>query len=378
LKEGLNLKNEGVRWLRERLDEIRSLRGYVSGEAMRRTAEKLGVKPPEIVKLNSNENFFMPKEKLAQLLMEVVEESDPRIYPQQEENEVKNALSKYLGVPPECVVIGSGSDPLIDLVTRLFLGRGDEALSIEPTFSLYQHLVSLWGAKYVGVPLKNDFSLDAKRILAAVSPKTKMLFVCSPNNPTANQFKMDEIQALVEEFPGVVAVDEAYVEFADYSIVRLVEKLENLIVFRTFSKAFGLAGLRLGYAVANQNLATTLSEKAQLPYVANSIALKMGLKLLANVEIVKENVGQLKRERGRLIRELNEISGVKAFNSQTNFVLFRTEKNSDEVFEALLKRGILIRNIGKILNIGGCLRTTVGLPEMNDKLLAALEQVCGE
>lgn len=372
------MKNKGERWLRERLNEIRSLKGYFSGETVRRTAQRLGVKPPEIVKLNANENFFMPKEKLANFLKEVVEESDPRIYPQEEETEVKHALGKYLGVPPESIVIGGGSDPLIDLVTRLFLEKGDEALSIEPTFSLYRHLVSLWGAKYVGVPLKNDFSLDAKGISAAVTSNTRMLFVCSPNNPTANQFKKEEIQALVEEFPGLVAVDEAYVEFADYSIVRLVEKFENLIVFRTFSKAFGLAGLRLGYAVSNQIIATTFAEKAQLPYVADSVALKMGLKLLTNIEIVKEAVGQLKKERKRLIDGLNNMNGIKAFDSRTNFVLFQTEKNSNEVFEALLRRGVLVRNIGKVLNFGGCLRATVGLPEMNNKLLAALEQVCGE
>ena len=372
------MKDKGENWLRERLSEIRSIKGYVSGETVRRTAQKLGIKPHEIVKLNSNENFLMPKEKLANFLKEAVEEIDPRIYPQEEEAELKNALGKYLDVPAECIFVGGGSDPLIDLVTRLFLNKGDEALSIEPTFSLYWHLVNLWGAKYVGIPLKNDFSLDVKRILAAVTPNTRMLFVCSPNNPTANQFKKEEIQALVEEFPGLVAVDEAYVEFADYSIVSLVEKFENLIVFRTFSKAFGLAGLRLGYAVSNQIIATTFTEKAQLPYVADSIALKMGLKLLANIEIVKETVGQLKNERKELIDRLNKVKGVKAFDSKTNFILFQTERNSNEVFEALLRRGVLVRNIGKVLNFGGCLRATVGPQEMDNKLLAALEQVCGE
>lgn len=330
------------------------------------------------MKLNSNENFFMPKEKLTALLKEVVEESDPRIYPQEEELEAKNALGGYLGVPPECVLLGSGSDPLIDLVARLFLERGDEALSIEPTFSLYEHIVTLWGAKYLGVPLKDDFSLDTENILANVTPKTKLLILCSPNNPTANQFKMEEVLSLVEGFHGLVATDEAYAEFADYSTVGLVEKFENLIVFRTFSKAFGLAGLRLGYAVSNSDLALTLSEKAQLPYAVNSIALKMGLKLLANIEIMKGAVIKLKKARGRLIEKLNKIDGVKAFGSQTNFVLFQTEKGSDEIFEALLKRGVLVRNVGRVLRLGECLRTTVGLPEMNKQLLAALERVCGE
>jgi len=189
---------------------------------------------------------------------------------------------------------------------------------------------------------------------------------------------MEEVLSLVEGFPGLVAIDEAYVEFADYSTVGLVEKFENLIVFRTFSKAFGLAGLRLGYAVSNSDLALTLSEKAQLPYVVNFIALKMGLKLLTNIEIMRGAVEKIKKERGRLIEKLNGIGGVKAFDSKTNFVLFQTEKGSDEIFEALLKRGVLVRNVGKVLRLGECLRTTVGLPEMNDKLLAALEQVCGE
>ena len=330
------------------------------------------------MKLNSNENFFMPKEKLTALLKEVVEESDPRIYPQEEELEAKNALGDYLGVSPECILLGSGSDPLIDLVARLFLEREDEALSVEPTFSLYEHIVTLWGAKYLGVPLKDDFSLNIEKILAKVTPKTKLFLLCSPNNPTANQFKMEEVLSLVKGFPGLVAIDEAYAEFTDYSTVGLVEKFENLIVFRTFSKAFGLAGLRLGYAVSNSDLALTLSAKALLPYVVNSIALKMGLKLLGNIEIMKEAVRKLKKERGRLIEKLNGIDGVKAFNSQTNFVLFQTEKGSDEIFEALLKMGVLIRNVGSVLRLGECLRTTVGLPEMNDELLAALERVCGE
>jgi len=362
----------------ERLEEVRSLRGYTSGETLRRAARRLGIKPSEIVKLNSNENFFVSKEKLTALLKEVIEKSDPRIYPQEEELEAKNALGKYLGVSPECILLGGGSDPLIDLVARLFLERGDEALSIEPTFSLYKHIVTLWRAKYLGIPLKDDFSLDIENILASVTPKTKLFLLCSPNNPTANQFKMEEVLSLVEGFPGLVAIDEAYVEFADYSTVGLVEKFENLIVFRTFSKAFGLAGLRLGYAVSNSDLALTLSEKAQLPYVVNSIALKMGLKLLMNIEIMKGAVKKIKKERGRLIEKLNGIDGVKAFDSQTNFVLFQTEKGSDEIFEALLKRGVLVRNVGSVLRLGECLRTTVGLPEMNNELLAALERVCGE
>lgn len=370
------MSGQGRKWLRERLNEVRSLAGYTSGETVRRTARRLGIKSSEIVKLNSNENFFVPKEKLTELLMEVVEETDLRRYPQEEEFLVKRALGKYLCMKSEYITVGNGSDQLIELMASLFLDRGDEAFSITPTFPMYQHIVSLLEAKYIGVPLKEDFSLNIKEILAAVTSRTRLLFLCSPNNPTANQFREDEIRAVVEGFPGLVVMDEAYAEFAEFSVVPLVDEFENLVVLRTFSKAFGLAGLRLGYAVSNQNLAETLSSKAQLPYPVNSIALKMGLKLLDNVEIMRAAANRMKKERERLIKRLNEISGVTAFNSQANFVLVQTDRGADEVFQALLNRGIIVRNVGKVLTLGGCLRVTVGLPQMNDKLLAALKQIC--
>lgn len=372
------MKSQGGEWFRKRLNEVRSLSEYALGETVESLARRLGVKPSEIVKLNANENFFIPKETLAALLTEVIEECDPRIYPQEEESELKRALGEYLGLSPEHIIIGTGGDQIIDLITRLFLGKDNEVLSIAPTFPMYQHSASLQGAKYIEVPLKDDFSLDIEQISSKITAKTRLFFLCSPNNPTANQFRMEEVRSLVEDFQGLVAVDEAYAEFANYSTARWVEELENLIVLRTFSKAFGLAGLRLGYAVSNPELATTLSRKVQLPYSVSSIVLRMGLKLLENMEVVNEAVERLKRERARLIKRLNEVDGVAAFDSQTNFVLFRTEKPSSEVFQSLLKRGILVRNVGKILRLYECLRTTVGLPEMNDKLLTALEQLGDE
>jgi len=372
------LNDEKGRWLKERLEEIRSLGGYRAGETLGRAAQKSKMKPSEILKLNSNENFFVSRETLTRLLREVVEEVDLRIYPQEEEGEIKEALGKYLGVPSKCVMVESGSDPLIAFISGLFLERGDEALSVAPTFGIYKHMADLGGARYLSVPLREDFSIDVKEILAKVTPRTRLFFLCSPNNPTANQFKIDEIRSLIEEFPGLVIIDEAYGEFADYTTVPLVEKFENLMVLRTFSKTFGLAGLRLGYAVANPDFATTLSEKAQLPYPVSSFALRMGLKLLANVEVVKDAVKRLKRERGKLIRELNAIRGVTAFDSQANFVLFQTEKGSDEIYRALLDRGVLVRNLGRVLHLERCLRTTVGLPEMNEKTLTVLKGVLGE
>jgi histidinol-phosphate aminotransferase len=371
------LKTQGKKWFKRKLERMRLLDSYKIEEAVESVAQRFGISPLEIIKLNSNENFFIPKDKLHAFMKEVTEEYDPRIYPQEEEYKLKEKLSDYLNIPIDRITIGNGSNQLLDWTVRLFLDKSDQALSVAPTFSLFKYRVSFLGAGYLEAPLKKDFALDAERILTMIKPKTRLLYLCSPNNPTANQFGIDEIQFLVEEFPGVVVIDEAYVEFAEYSMAPLLNKFENLIVVRTFSKAFGLAGLRLGYGVANSDIAATVSKKAQLPYPVNPIALRMGLKLLANIDIMKNAVKQLKAERGKLIKELNEINGVKAFDSQTNFVLLQTSKQSNEVYQGLLSRGIFIRNVGKILHLDNCFRATVGLPQMNAKLLKALEEVCG-
>jgi histidinol-phosphate aminotransferase len=371
------VKTQDEKWFKKKLDAMRLLDSYAIEETVERIAQRFGISPLEIVKLNQNENFFLPKDMLRGLMQQVTEEYDPRIYPQDEEFRIKEKLSDYLKTPIDCLIIGNGGDEIIERIARLFLEKDDETISVTPTFSFYRLSANLVGAKHVEVPLKGDFSLDKEQILAMITSKTRLLFLCSPNNPTANQFSIDEVEFLLEEFPGVVIVDEAYVEFAEYSLLPLIEKYENLIILRTFSKAFGLAGLRLGYGVASSDLATILSKKAQLPYPVSSFALKVALKLLANSGIVEKAIRQLKDERGALTKELRKVNGVKAFDSQANFVLFQTDKQSDEVYQELLMRGIFVRNIKNPL-LKNCLRTTVGLPEMNTKLLKTLQEVCGE
>jgi histidinol-phosphate aminotransferase len=371
------VKPPGEKWFRKKLDRMRLLDSYAIEESVESIAQRCRISPIEIVKLNQNENFFLPKDMLHGLMKQIIEEYDPRIYPQDEEFKLKEKLSDYLNVPTGCIIIGNGGDELIERIARLFLEKGDEALSVTPTFSFYKLITNLVGANHLEVPLKTDFALDKEKILATVTPKTKLLFLCSPNNPTANQFNIEEVKLLVEEFPGVVVVDEAYVEFAEYSLAQLANKYENLIVLRTFSKAFSLAGLRLGYGVAETDPATILSKKAQLPYPVSSFALKMAIKLLLNNKLTEKAIKQLKDERENLIEKLNEVEGVKAFNSQANFILFQTNMQSDKVYQNLLMRGVFVRNI-KSPHLKNCLRTTVGLPEMNTKLLKALQAACGE
>jgi histidinol-phosphate aminotransferase len=329
----------------------------------------------KIAKLNLNENFFIPRKKLHELIVEALEDLDPRLYPQDEEEKLREKIGEYIGLPAPNIVVGNGGDGVLERVVHLFLGKGEQAITISPTFSMYRFVVNLQKAKLIEVPLNKDFSLNVDRLLSNVTSKTKVLFLCSPNNPTANQFGIDEVRSLVEGFPGVVVVDEAYVEFADYSVTSLVKKYENLIVVRTFSKAFGLAGLRLGYGVADVGIAKALSERVSPPFAVNTVSLKIGAKILENIGIVEHAIQKIRVEREKMVKALNGIDGVEAFNSKTNFVLFKTEKPLDYVYNRLLQKGVLVRKIGTVLGFQNCFRATVGLPWMNAKLIDALKEV---
>ncbi|MBS7615153.1 histidinol-phosphate transaminase [Candidatus Bathyarchaeota archaeon] len=361
--------------IKQLFDEAQGLGVYEVGETISGLARKLGRRPEEIIKLNSNENFFVSLDFLRNVLKESVDEIDPRIYPRDECIELKQALAKYLSVVPEQIVIGTGSDDLINLIARMMLKKGDEALSISPTFSIYERCVRTVGAYYKAVPLKEDFSLDTDNLLKNVSSRTKLIFLCSPNNPTANKFQRQDVEALANNFDGVVAVDEAYVDFSDGSFVDIVNKYENLVVFRTFSKVFGLAGLRIGCAISNSMFAKIMDEKFQMPYTVTLVTIKTAIKILENKGIIKEVIEKIKVQRQILIEDLNKIRGVQAFDSETNFVLFQTSKSSKIVYEKLLGKGIIVRDIGQVLRYPNCLRVTVAPQPMMDRFLRALKEI---
>lgn len=369
------MKTQREKWLKKKLGKLERLESYRPERTNESVAKQLGISPTEILKLNYNENLFIPRKKLVEFMREVAGECDLRIYPQEEENKLKEKICAYLTVPADCVVVGNGSDELIDRITRLFIEKAEKAVSIAPTFPVPRQCIQRQGAEYVAVPLLRDFGLDVENLLGEFTPEARLLYLCSPNNPTANQFKKENITALIEKFPGIVVLDEAYAEYADYSMVQLVERFDNVIVLRTFSKAFGLAGLRLGYAVTNANLAKVLAEKTTLPFPISVFTLGMGRKLLENRAMVKKTVEALKSERGKLIKKLENVGGIEAFDSKTDFVLFNTDKPFEDVYQKLQTLGILIKKFGKILHLKNCLRTTVGLPQMNTKLLEALEEI---
>ncbi len=365
------------KWLDKKLAKLQDSEMYAAEKTNEEIARQYGLKVSDIAKLNYNENLYIPREKVIPLLKEVAEECDFRIYPQEEEARLKEEIGTYLQVDVEDVAIGNSSDEVMERVIRIFLEPGDSAVTFIPTFSVFKYCVSCEGAEYVAVSLKDDFNIDMDGMQKAFTSNARLLYLCSPNNPTGGQLKPREVEALIEEFPGIVLVDEAYGEYADYSVVPLIKKYENLIVLRTFSKAFSLAGLRLGYAVANSGLSGVLN-KTPAPYPVNVVSLSMGRKMLENIGLMRESVAELKLERTKLINELNEIKGITAFDSKTNFVLFNTQKPNNEIYEAALKKGLIIKKLGRLLKYANCLRSTVGLPDMNKRLIKTLKESIGD
>lgn len=363
------------KWLAQKKLKLATLDCYSSGVTPERLAQQLGVDASKIVKLNFNENLFIDRCRQISLLKQVADEIDLRMYPEDEVPKLVVKLAEYLQISQDCIVIGNAGDELLDRMIRLFIEKGDTALSFAPSFVIPQLCVKRQEGQYVTVPLRSDFQLDVPALLTVFSEKTRLLYLCSPNNPTSNQMKPEDIETLAKAFPGIVILDEAYNEFADYSFVSRIHEFPNMIILRTFSKAFGLAMLRLGYAIANPELAEILTKKAPLPYPVSGFTIQMGIKMLENIDIMQTAVTSLKAEREKLIKELNQIDGVQAFNSQADFVLINTKLPVDVVYEKLLKRGVMLKKWGKLLQYENCFRVTVGLPEFNAKLIEALKQI---
>jgi len=360
-----------IEWLEEKINAMQSFRGsllsYVSSSR--------NIKH-NLLKLDANENYFVDPNFLKNVFLEALEEVDLRLYNPSVAIELREALAKYLNVPAECVWFGSGSEHLIDSFIQYFLAEGDEAVSLVPSFFMYEKRVRLRRAKLVNVPLREDLSINVDEILRNCSKKTKLVFICSPNNPTGNQFSWESIETIADNCSAIVIVDEAYAEFGDGSICSKAVKKDNVLVVRTFSKAFGSAGLRFGYFAAREDLATALSEV--IPYTVGTLTSYFVIKLLDKFKVIKMWMDEIKKERRRLIEKLRSVNGIKVFDSKTNFVTFKPYGDTDRIHKRLLKRRIAIKNLGVLPVIGHCLRVTVGLPRMNDIFLEALTQTTQE
>lgn len=234
--------------------------------------------------------------------------------------------------------------------------------------------MQLYQIPTIKIPFAKDMTLDIGDFISK-SKQADILYLDSPNNPTGFQFKKDEITELVKKADGLVIIDEAYGEFSDYSLASLTKKFENLIVVKTFSKTFGLAGLRLGYVLADAKFIDVFSRVLQYPYPLNTIAIEAGIFALQKIKQIQETTQIIKEERARIIKKLRETGAFDVFDSKANFVLFDARGADKRIYTALLEQGISIRKLGKIGKHEGCLRVTVGTKDMNSKFLLAMRDL---
>ncbi len=363
-------------WLDGRLAALMASEPYVGGESVESIAERYNLDLGKCLKLNANENLVIPREDIEDLSREASQEVDQRVYPQQETESLRIGLGGYLGIPPTKIVLGSGADQLIDHLVKAFSDQESGVLTTTPSYSFYKVRAELYGTRFVEVPLQADFGLDVDSILSS-SKNCRVCFICSPNNPTGNQFTAASIIKIVNEFPGVVVVDEAYAEFGTYNLVKEASERENLVVLRTFSKAFGLAGLRIGYMIGSENLSRTFNDRVQYPFCIPNFSAVLCEKMLGKIEMVTDAVSVVKKERKRVYDILSKVDGLTVFPSDANFILFNTDMAMNLVFEALLAKGLLVRRIGKIQNLRNCMRVTIGTPAVNERIITALTQIVG-
>jgi histidinol-phosphate aminotransferase len=335
------------------------------------------------IKLSSNENPLGPSPKVIREIVKRLEagELNLNVYPwEKNEDELRDEISRYVGagarIEKDNVVLGAGIDGVLDTFARIFIANGDEALIPIPTFSLYESLVKIAGGvpRYVKRKSGEDFSIPVKDLISLCNEKTKLIFISSPNNPTGNCIPEDEIREIIESVDSraMVVIDEAYAEFADSSLVNLVTEYENVAVMRTFSKAFGLAGLRVGYGIIPEWL-TSPYKKVAMPFSVNSIAIKAAIAALRDQAYLRKTVELVKHERAFLMENLRRVFK-KVYPSEANFVLADVSPaKSAVVYAELMKKGIIVRDCSSFRGAGDSfIRVTVGTREQNEKVVEAL------
>lgn len=296
-------------------------------------------------------------------------------YPDPLQRELKKRIAVVKGVPEECIFLGNGSDEAIDLVYRVFCRPGvDNVVAMAPTYGMYEVCADINDVAYRKVLLDDDFQLDADRMLAAVDDCTKVIWICSPNNPTGNDIPRRTIDTIIRGFDGIVVLDEAYSDFSQLeSFRRHVEAYPNLIVLNTMSKAWASASLRLGMAFASPAI-IELFNKVKYPYNINLLAQQRALEMLSDPLKVERWVAQIKQERAHMVPAIAELPICRhIYPTAANFILVKVT-DADAIYQYLVERGIIVRNRNRVELCEGCLRITIGTPAENNELLSALRQ----
>jgi histidinol-phosphate aminotransferase len=313
----------------------------------------------DMIFLDANENPF---------------ENGVNRYPDPQQATVKSVLAQQNGVDKNQILLGNGSDEVLDLLFRAFCEpKKDNVITLPPTYGMYGVLANLNAIENREILLSEDFQPQLEVIMKAVDKNTKMIFLCSPNNPTGNSFSKESVQYLLDNFNGLVVIDEAYIDFSDKdSWIQKIKDYPNLIITQTLSKAYGLAGIRLGICYASAAIIGVLN-KIKPPYNVNELTQQRALERLANPTQIKEEISSIIKERELLLKVLNEVNFVtKIYSTEANFILIKVD-NANQRYDELIAKGIVIRNRTTQPLCENTLRLTIGTEEENKKLMAALK-----
>ncbi|WP_299760506.1 histidinol-phosphate transaminase [uncultured Pontibacter sp.] len=296
-------------------------------------------------------------------------------YPDPHQKSLKARIAEIKGVQPEQIFLGNGSDEAIDLLFRMVCRPGqDSMLHLPPTYGMYEVSANLNDVALDAVQLTEDFQLPVEEVLLHVKPTTKIIFICSPNNPTGNLIEPESIEDILRSFNGLVVLDEAYIDFADVrSWTARLDQFPNLVVLQTFSKAWGMAGLRLGLAFASAEIISVL-DKIKPPYNINEATQELALQALEREEALKDMIEEIVQERELLMEALPDMPAVEqVYPSDANFILVKV-KDANSLYNYLLDKGIVVRNRSSLPGCEACLRISVGTLEENQKLLKAIAE----
>ncbi|ASU34546.1 histidinol-phosphate transaminase [Mucilaginibacter xinganensis] len=295
-------------------------------------------------------------------------------YPDPLQYHVKKRLSEIKGVPPRNIFLGNGSDEAIDILFRSFCNPGvDNVILVPPTYGMYQVSANINDIAVKNVPLTEDFQLNLEGIAEAIDDNTKLIFICSPNNPTGNSIDRTDVETLLANFNGIVVVDEAYINFSrQKTFIQELTEYANLVVLQTLSKAWGLAGLRIGMAFASEEIIEIMN-KVKPPYNINEASQQLALQALNNIEQVNSWIKETLIQRDKLVLGLKEFDFVvDIYPSDANFILVKTT-DANGIYDHLVNQGIIVRNRSKVELCEGCLRITVGTPKENNILLQTIQ-----
>ncbi len=330
-----------------------------------------------MIKLSSNENPYPLSGEVAKKVNRLALEVAYNRYPEKTYSELRDALSSYAGFPADKIIAGNGSDELILLSLLKYGGRDRVMISPAPTFGMYSHYARVTGTEIKEVPymLEDDFIFPEDEIMELARKfDDGIIFLCYPNNPTGERLSLSWLAELLAETDLMVVVDEAYYEFSGETAIDLIEDNQNLIILRTLSKAFGLAGLRVGYLMANQSVVDDLNE-IRSPYNVSNYSAKIAVTLLGFEDEYRKQWIEMRNERIKLEDFLVEHDRITHFHSEGNFILFKTDGDEEEIKDKLLERNLMIRYWNDLDILGKALRVSVGLPEENELFKEALKAI---